>query len=192
VDGVDLGRVTRDGVQWRLGTRADVAWIDAGTTTGLEITAGIPPVFDAYATVVLPGPAGEQERHDRAMLDLLREHTGEQPWWLGFLETGGSDVVFADAPRVSLYADWDYVLVQAGPAQALDWREPDHWKGRLPDLVFPADRCWLSSTLWDDDWTCLGGPRSLVDGVLSHPDLAARAREVSLGEDATPPGHTAY
>src|SRR5260221_203159 len=43
----------RDGRTWRIGTDADVAWIANGTSVGRTITAGIPPVFDAYATVVL-------------------------------------------------------------------------------------------------------------------------------------------
>jgi hypothetical protein len=45
--------------------------------------------------------------------------------------------------------------------------------------MFPADRSWLVSTLWDDDWTCIGGAAELVDKLLRHPDLQARA--VSLG-----------
>jgi len=48
----------------------------------------------------------------------------------------------------------------------------------------------LVSTLCNDDWTCVGGPASLVDRFLIRPDL--RARPVQLGEDATPPGHHAF
>ena len=33
---------------------AEVAWIVNGTSMGRAITAAIPPVFEAYATVVLP------------------------------------------------------------------------------------------------------------------------------------------
>ena len=62
---------------------------------------------------------------------------------------------------------------------------------RDAELLFPADRSWLVSTLWDDDWT-IGGPRALVDAFVNHRDLPDRAREAkSLLEDATPPGHTA-
>jgi hypothetical protein len=64
------------------------------------------------------------------------------------------------------------------------------WRDVLPDLMFPADRSWLVSTLCDDDWACAGGPASLVDRFLAHPDL--RARPVQPGEDATPPGHHAF
>jgi hypothetical protein len=93
---------------------------------------------------------------------------------------------------VNLYAHWGYVLVEAGPEQAGRWRE-DGWKGVLPDLIFPADCSWLVSTLWDDDWTCIGGSRALVDAFLAHPALRGRVHEVDPSmKDATPPGHTAF
>ena len=75
---------------------------------------------------------------------------------------------------------------------AAAWRPSDgraFGTGDLPNLIFPADHSWLVSTLWDDDWTCLGGPAGLVSRSLRHPDLQARL--VALGQDATPPGHEA-
>jgi hypothetical protein len=185
--------VTRaqDGSRWQLGIATDVDWISKGTSSGLSITSGVPPVFAAYATVVLPTAEEEQERHDRALLAVLNEHSANQSWWLGYLDTGGADIVFPGAPMVTLYADWRYVLVAAGPAQAATWRESDQWKGVLPDLMFPADRSWLVSTLWDDDWTCVGGSSELLTSLLDHPDLQGRARRVTVDEDATPPGHQA-
>ena len=91
-----------------------------------------------------------------------------------------------------LYSD-EYVLVEAGPEQAGAWRAPSgRWKGVLPDLMFPADRSWLSSTMWDVYWTCIGGPRSLIEALLDCPDLRHRAVEVDLAcEDVTPARHTA-
>jgi hypothetical protein len=179
---------SRDGGTWRIGTGADVAWIATGTSHGRTITAAIPPVFEAYATVVLP-PGGEgQDEQDRAVLALLRAQSAGQPWWLGYLDTGADDIVFPDAPKVTLYSDWHYVLVEAGPEQAATWRgASSFWMGTLPNLMFPADRSWLVSTLWDDDWTCVGGPAGLVHTFLRHPGLPARP--VALGQDATPPGH---
>jgi hypothetical protein len=100
--------------------------------------------------------------------------------------------VFEDAPRTELYAGWDYVLVEAGPDQAKTWRGLDE-KGYLPDLIFPADRSWLVTTLWDDDWTCIGGSRELVDALKGDPELGARIHEVdSSMENAVPPGHIAF
>lgn len=185
--------LAKDGRTWQIGTDAEVAWIANGTLIGRTITAAIPPVFEAYATVVLPEGGQGQHQHDQAVLGLLREQLAGQPWWLGYLDTGADDIVFPDAPMVTLYPGWHYVLVQAGPEQAATWRESgpwSFWKGALPNLMFPADRSWLMSTLWDDDWTCLGGSAELVDRFLRHPDLQARA--VALGQDATPPGHQAF
>jgi hypothetical protein len=182
---------SRDGSTWRIGTDAEVGWITAGTSGGRTITAAVPAVFEAYATVLVA--YGEQRvKHDRAVLALLAEQSPDQRWWLGYLDTGVDDIVFPDAPKVTLYAGWQYVLVEAGPEQAGAWRPTDgraFGTGDLPNLMFPADRSWLVSTLWDDDWSCIGGPARLVDGFLRHPDL--RARRVSIGQDATPPGHEA-
>ena len=183
----------RDGGTWQIGTAAEVDWITKGTSTGLAITSAVPPVFPAYATVVVPKPdiPHEPAARDRALLDVLGRHSTQERWWLGYLETGASDVVFDNAPVVSLYADWRYVLVSAGQEQAARWRSTDPWNGCLPDLMFPADRSWLASTLWDDDWTCVGGSEQLIAELLSHPDLQGYARRVTVDEDATPPGHKA-
>jgi hypothetical protein len=186
---------------WRIGGEAEVAWIRENTEVSLAITSAIPPAFEAYATLELPGsgehdPASrleDQDVHDAGVLAVLGEHSAAAPWWLGYLDTGGADIVFYDVPKVrpGPTNGW-YVLVEAGQEQAAVWRDPDPWKGRLPDLIFPADRSWLHSTLWDDDWTCIGGSRGLIDAFLTHPDLRHRAREVDPSlKDATPPGHTA-
>ncbi len=184
-------RLARDGSTWRIGTDAEVAWIASGTSIGRAITAAIPPVFEAYATAVLPGNDEQQDNHDRAVIALLSEHSADQPWWLGYLDTGAVDIVFPGSPMVTLYSGWHYVLVEAGPEQAATWRrnDPGFGKGVLPDLMFPADHSWLVSTLWDDDWSCIGGSAGLVDSFLRHPDL--QTRPVKLGQDATPPGHQA-
>ena len=89
----------------------------------------------------------------------------------------------------TLYAGWDYVLVEAGPKQAATWRtgHPRSPHGNLPDLIFPADRSWLVSALWDDTSTCVGGPRHLIDALAA--DILVQSRSVQLDEDATPPGH---
>jgi hypothetical protein len=122
-------------------------------------------------------------------VDGLVRYTAEQPWWLGFLDTGAHDVVFPEAPRVKLYFDWSYVLVEAGPEQALGWRT-GHMRGEgsLPDLFFPADRSWLVTALWDDLWTCFGGPADLIDALRRDP--LTNIRRVRPDEDALPPGLT--
>ncbi|MEV0715028.1 hypothetical protein [Asanoa sp. NPDC050611] len=170
----------------RIGTAADVAWLAGKTTDGTTITAAIPPVFEAYATCFPPDGTTYAE-HERALISVLNGQTTDQPWWLGYLDTGAHDVVFPRAPRVTLYWGWDYVLVEAGPEQALTWRT-GHMRGdgHLPDLFFPKDRSWLVSALWDDAWTDLGGSASLIEALGQDPRI--NARRVRPDEDALPPG----
>jgi hypothetical protein len=192
----------KDGVAWRIGAEDDVAWVREGTRPGVAITSAIPPVFADYATLVLPGntdvprDVADERAQDRALLALLETHTTPQPWWLGYLDTGASDIVFWDAPKVKLYEGWDYVLVQAGPEQAASWRPADGWRNwkstELPDLMYPHDRSWLASTLWDDDWACIGGCTTLIADLLANAALGSRALKVTLDQDATPPGHVAW
>jgi hypothetical protein len=182
-----LVKVFKDGRLWEIGTSRKVDWIVNGTTDGQSITVAIPPVFEAYATFYEPD-AITAVAHEHAVVDRLVPFTRNQFWWLGYLDTGAHDVVFPDAPRVSLYWDWHYVLVAAGPDQALTWRT-GHIRahdGVLPDLFFPEDRSWLVSALWDDTWTCIGGSNTLVE-ALEH-DPLVRAYRVKPGADATPPG----
>lgn len=197
----------KDGRDWRIGSAEEVRWI-LETPRGDSVADALPPIFEAYATLEQPltgdhltgweaahgrlPVADAWERHEDALLGVLTEKTTPQPWWLGYLETGNSDVVFPDAPRVEMYAHWSYVLVEAGPDQAAGWRSENVWDGSLPDVMFPADRSWLATTLWDDDWMCIGGSRSLIDAVLSQSALADRSREVDPSmsmDEACPPGH---
>lgn len=179
----------KDGRSWRIGTDAEVEWI-ARCSVGVTIAAAIPPIFAAYATVEVPEHHSDLADHERRVVRLLAEDGDDHDWWLGFLDTGASDTVFPNAERVRLYSDWPYVLVQAGPHQALRWRSaPSPLHCGLPDLIFPTDRSWLISSLWDDDWWCLGGPAELIDAFLQDPVL--KAHQVDLTSDATPPGHVA-
>jgi hypothetical protein len=188
----DGHHVLKDGRAWRLGTNVEAAWINDATSAGMTITSAIPPIFDSYCTLELPQSRDRSEpaQHERAVIELLTEQTPDQSWWLGYLDTGASDVVFAYAPRTTVYYGYGYVLIEAGPHQAAEWREKGfNWA--LPDLMFPADRSWLLSTMWDDGWTSVGGSQQLVDGFLRNTTLGPRARRVALGQDPTPPGHEA-
>ncbi|MFI6783084.1 hypothetical protein [Micromonospora sp. NPDC050276] len=180
--------VSRDGRTWRIGTASDVAWLAGRTTQGFSITTAIPPLFEAYATCYPPDGVGF-DAHERALIDELAACTPEQPWWLGYLDTGAHDVVFPHASRVSLYWDWPYVLVEAGPEQARTWRT-GHMRGdgALPDLFFPRDRSWLVSALWDDSWTDVGGSAAVITRLQRNP--LVNARRVAPDEDACPPGLT--
>ncbi len=188
----DGHHVLKDGRAWRLGASGEAAWINDGTSAGPTITYAIPPIFDSYCTLELPQSHDptELDQHEEAVIELLTEQTPEQPWWLGYLDTGPSDIVFPYAPRTTIYYGYGYVLVQAGPRQAAEWRETG-FSWRLPELMFPANRSWLLSTMWDDGWTSVGGSQQLVDGFLRNTTLGPRARRVALGHDPTPPGQGA-
>jgi len=178
-----------DATTWQIGGSGEVGWIVANTRPDGTIVTATPASFEAHATVVVPDSDEEKRLSDAALLEVLRAQLPPQPWWLGYLETGAGDLIFPEAPRVRLYT-WPYVLVKAGPDQAAAWRSNDDalpWHSALPELMFPLDHSWLVSTLWDDDWRCVGGPAILVEAILRHPRLEARA--VTVDEDATPPGH---
>jgi hypothetical protein len=188
----DGRNVLRDGRAWRLGADSDAAWINHGVSAGSTITSAIPPIFASYCTLELPdtNDPADLGRHEEAVIQLLTEQTSEQPWLLGYLDTGVSDVVFPYAPRTTVYYGYGYVLVEARPQQAVRWRDRG-FSWTLPELMFPADRAWLLSTMWDDGWTSIGGSEQLVDGFLSEATLGPRARRVAPGQDPTPPGHSA-
>lgn len=191
-------RVRRDGREWRLGADADVEWITYGAFPGVEAA---PPIFAAYCTLSMPLRNGKAEltQHERAVIELLIEQTEDQPWWLGYVDTTGDiDVVFPYAPRVSatayvgrandvglpesspespVYTEHQYVLVEAGPQQAASWRDASGLNWALPDLVFPADRSWLLSTMTDYErpGISIGGSEQLVNSFLRHSLLGPRA-----------------
>jgi hypothetical protein len=180
----------------RIGGPDEVRWIAEGVVPGVTVTSAVPPVFAAYATVVIPSGADDQRAaddavraHETALLDVLRRHTSAQPWWLGYLETGVADLVFPEAPRTYLHT-WPYVIVAAGPDEAEHWRRDrpvTPWHSSLPELMFPADHSWLVSTLWDDDWSCVGGSEALVADLVATRSLTVR--RVTTDEDCLPPGH---
>ena len=60
-------------------------------------------------------------------------------------------------------------------------------RGRCPTCS-PADRSWLVSALWDDGWTCIGGPEALIDRL--ERSAPVNARRVGRDEDMLPPGLT--
>lgn len=166
-----------------------VDWITDGTRRDPSVLSAVPPGYASYATVVIPDGDAAKATSDTALVEVLRAHTTVQPWQLGYLDTGVADVV-AEMPRVAVYVGWPYVLVEAGPEQALGARrnaDATPWHSALPELLFPRDCSWLVATRWDDDWRCVGGPAALVDALLRHPHVDARA--VRPDEDMTPNGH---
>jgi hypothetical protein len=98
---------SEDGRAWRIGRDAEISWIEENTETGLKITSAIFPVFEAHATLELPGTGDRQaassreawgqldkwDRHEAGVLAVLSEHSGSRPWWLGYLDPGATDLI---------------------------------------------------------------------------------------------------
>src|SRR5258708_5113459 len=127
----------RDGRTWRIGTDADVAWIANGTSMGRTITAAIPPVFEAYATVVLPHAGEGQDEHDRAVLALLSEQPTGQPRALGYLDTGSDHIAIPDPPRVTVQSGRHH-----GAEQGDSWslRASPGWRRSGARSLYPRRR----------------------------------------------------
>ncbi len=115
VDGELWMRRAVDETTWQIGGSGEVAWIAANTRPGRTIAAAIPAVFGAYATVIVPGNDEDKRVSDEALLALLPALAPQQPWWLGYLETGVADLVFPNAPRVRLYSGGPTSWSRRGP-----------------------------------------------------------------------------
>jgi len=81
-----------------------------------------------------------------------------------------------DGPKVDLRGDRHYLLFRGPAADVGDWGAtpwgPDLDRTLPPaSITWPADRAWFIAADVDPDWLCIGGPRSLIDAVLAHPDL---------------------
>jgi hypothetical protein len=65
----------KDGRTWRIGTDAEIAWIENGTEHGVAITSAIPPVFEATRpSCSCSGhqqPPDDQEQHEQAVMTML-------------------------------------------------------------------------------------------------------------------------
>lgn len=79
--------VNKDGRAWRIGGETEVAWIRENTEISFAITSAIPPVFEAYATLELPGsgdhvsasPLEDPDRHDAGLLGVLSDIPRRSP-----------------------------------------------------------------------------------------------------------------
>lgn len=174
---------------------AATRWIADGTHAGRDITSAIPPVFGAYATITHEYDegwgGGSHERNmlrDRvdALLPHLKSVSGDSDIWFGFRRDAAYQIGHEEREIDDIYAPgWLYQFATG----RLDAIAP----GLLPELVWPADRSWLLSNLWDDDWTCVGGSTGFIQALEDDPTLMAR--RVQLGQDAIPPrthGHVVH
>jgi hypothetical protein len=67
-----------------------------------------------------------------------------------------------------------------------DYEPPEQFHREVPNLIWPEDRAWFVACDVDLDSTLVGGSRSLIEAILSAPELEAWEvdGEVSLQADA--------
>ena len=66
----------------------------------MKVTAAIPPVFDAYATIVLHGNGEDQRRHKPDHARPAGQPAGQR-WWLDTFSASDDDMV---CPSVTMAA----------------------------------------------------------------------------------------
>jgi hypothetical protein len=89
------------------------------------------------------------------------------------------DVVFPDAPRVEVYAHWSYVLVEAGPDQAAEWRARDPWGESSPDVMSrPIALGWSRLSGTTTGRVSVAPRGSSTPSFLTRPWLSARMRRI--------------
>ena len=77
-----------------------------------------------------------------------------------------------EGPRVHL-PHRDYLLY-TGPAEAVATLAGlDGTWGQVPNIWWPADRAWCVASEIDLQWTCVGGPRGLIDAILADDRIEA-------------------
>jgi hypothetical protein len=192
----------RDGQGWVIGDGADVAWLAGPVDHAAGRISLVPPAFAAYCQLDLPDDIpGSQINHDKALVATLSTAPAARKWWLGYLEYGiGIDLPFDDAPRTNLFS-WNYVLIQAGVEQALNWRaseSPSRGRAAYRTSSFPlTTRGYLSpigmraGPASADPTTsyrvCLITPTSAREPIASHTRSGGRWNDHDGDRIAAPP-----
>jgi len=110
--------------------------------------------------------------HDHASVTAVFTEDGTPP---EFVEEPPWDPVpepVRDGPRVRL-PNREYLLYR-GPAEAVVATAglPGAW-GQCASLWWPADRAWFVASEVDLEWTYVGGPRGLIDAILTDSRIEA-------------------
>lgn len=67
----------------------------------------MPARYESYATITEPEPWSDEagQRQNARLVEILTRY-GPADWWLGYLDTGSSDVVFPRARKVQADGIW--------------------------------------------------------------------------------------
>jgi hypothetical protein len=143
-------------------------WKQMGERLGVPYDAELPRrLYQARLDGVIASaiPAGAEGYVEAGQMATLVAHlkvfTGEQPCYFLY------SLLF-------LFEDLDYSKGKCwtGPLDAVfGFYDRTDVRGFSPSVFWPADRSWLVWTGYDSDTSVVGGPRALIDALLSEPAL---------------------
>lgn len=136
----------------------DVAWIRRGTVVSETIRSAIPEGFDVYGLLDI----SEERPTEDALLAAVTADSNTQ-LVAGWIDRGPYPPQPGD--EHVLYSGWRYRFrrTKASQLQGL----PAEGDGGFPDLLFPPDRSWLISLLWDDSWRSVGASNEVARRIKS-------------------------
>ena len=132
----------------------DVNWIRQESALAETLTYAIPDRYEAYGVLDLPREIGPVED---GLLDALTA----RPTGLliaGWIDRGPWPPSTGD--EHVLYTGWRYRLRRVAESELRGL--PTEGEGSFPDLLFPQDRSWLVSLLWDDSWRSIGASQAIA------------------------------
>jgi hypothetical protein len=159
---------------------ADVSWITSDRAAGGTLRYALPADFEVYGVLDL---TGEDDATEDMLLNALvtdLSHTLIAGW----IDRGPWPPPPGDEHH--LYYNWSYRFrrVAASDLQGL----PPEGEGSFPDLLFPQDRSWLVSLLWDDSWRSIGASRTRARRIQDRlPTFEHIAPDVSLSSTGREP-----
>lgn len=156
---------------------ADVDWLRLNNGAAGTLGYAIPGYFAVYGAMNLPDEIAATE--DR-LLDALAPESGEE-LIAGWIDRGPWPPPAGDEHVI--YWDWKYRLrrVQSSDLRGL----PGEGERCFPDLLFPINRSWLVSMLWDDSWRSIGATRAVArrieQSLLPFEQLSAHTSLATTG-----------
>ncbi|GAA2748513.1 hypothetical protein GCM10009869_00550 [Amnibacterium kyonggiense] len=136
----------------------DVAWIRRATAVGGTLRSAIPGGFDVYGLL----DVSEARPTEDALLRAVAPEPSTE-LIAGWIDRGPYPPHPGD--EHVLYSGWRYRFQRIESACLFGL--PAEGEGGFPDLLFPDDRSWLISLLWDDSWRSVGASHEVADRITS-------------------------
>lgn len=157
-----------------------ISWIRHDGAAFGTLQYAIPGGFEAYGVLDLPQDIVPIED---ALLSTLGVSPADQVL-AGWIDRGPWPAPAGD--EHVLYTGWKYRLRRV-PASELSGL-PTEGVGSFPDLLFPPDRSWLVSLLWDDSWRSIGTSQTTADRLASRlPNFKQLSPHASLADTGRVP-----